>query len=180
MALLSKTNPIGIDAVIHKIQTKLYNSLTAKWNVQLNGYPRCYVLEEKNERTIEYFDGKNDYSGNLIVAEKNKFFFTAENDYSKLDNLNYQTNVSLYFILDVAHIYPAIKHRCDAEVLADVMSELGKCPGLLQKNSVVTDYKKVFQGFRMDIKTNMQPYYCFRIDLTLSVFKIDQKVCFNN
>ena len=177
MANNVKINPIGIDAKLHKIQTKLYDKLTAKWGVTLEGYPRCYVIDRDGVKTIEHFVKANEYSGNLIVAEQSKFFFVADNDHSKQDNLLYQTDVSLYFIVDVTKIYPDIKHRCDNEVLADVMKVLGVCPGMLQKRKIVVDFKKVFQGYKAETEKNMQPYYCFRVDFTLSPYAIDEKIC---
>jgi hypothetical protein len=177
MANNVKTNPIGIDARLHKIQTKLYDKLTAKWGVSLEGYPRCYTIDREGVKTIEHFIKGNEYSGNLIVAEKSKFFFVAENDHSKQDNLLYQTDVSLYFIVDVREIYPEIAHRCDNEVLADVLLVLSRCPGLLVKRTVVVEFKKVFQGYNVEGEKNMQPYYCFRINFTLSPYAINEKLC---
>jgi hypothetical protein len=177
MANNVKINPIGIDAKLHKIQMKLYDKLTAKWGAALEGYPRCYVLDRGGVRTIEHFVKKNQYSGNLIVAEQSKFFFIADNDHSKLDNLLYQTNVSLFFMVDVSKIYPNILHRADNEVLADVMIVLSRCSGMLIKRTIVVDFKKVFQGFRSEMEQNMQPYYCFRIDFTLSPYSINEKIC---
>ena len=177
MSLLAKNNPIGIDAVIDGIQKKLFTKLTTKWSVDVDVYPRCYVIDRDNVKVIEHYKGKNEYYGNLIVAEKNKIFFIAENDHSKSDQLRYQTNISAFCIFKVDEIYPSISHRCDNEVMSDVMNVLATCHGLIVKRSIIVDFKKVFQGYRSDMDHNLQPYFCFRVDMTLRPYKIDQQLC---
>ncbi|WP_347217804.1 hypothetical protein, partial [Chryseobacterium sp.] len=105
--LHERINPIGLDHLISKAQKKIYAALNKKWKTDLEAYPRCYVLEGGNEkRTIEHYTFKNEYSGNLIVSENDKFFFTAEDDLERINNVQFTTKVKLYFILDLKYIYP--------------------------------------------------------------------------
>lgn len=176
MSLLNKEKPIGLDFIIDKIQTKLYNKLSDKWNIDLDAYPRCYVLEDQDGIvTVEHYERNKEYSGNLIVSERNKFFFTAEDSQEKVNVTQFETKLSIYFILDLKSIYPELKHRCDSEVLADVSSVLDLSAGVDRKYKIVTDYNEVFGPFFYEFD-NIQPYYCFRIDLETLPYLIN-KIC---
>ncbi|MDQ1855756.1 hypothetical protein [Chryseobacterium sp. WLY505] len=171
--LYERNNPVGLDQLIHKAQKKIYAALTKKWDKDLDGYPRCYVLEDESEkRTVEHYTYKNEYSGNLIVSERDKFFFTAEDDQERLNNIQFETKVKLYFILDLKFIYPDEPGRCDAKVLADVVNAVDKSGGFTNEYTIVTDYQSVFESFLYEFD-NIQPYYCFRIDLKTIPYSID-------
>lgn len=172
--LNQRENPVGLDFIIDQAQKKLFDKLSSLWNVDLEAYPRCYVLEsEDKERTIQHYEGKNEYSGSLIVSEENKFFFTAEDDKERVNNIQFKTKVQLYFILDLKSIFPNSKDREDGRVLKDVISVLDMCPGFDSMMNIVTDYQNVFQDFDYDFD-NIQPYYCFRIELNTMPFSMDQ------
>lgn len=175
MANLLKINPIGKDAIIHKVQKKLYNDLTALWSgVDLTGYPRCYSFDGK----IIYYNEKNDYTS-LIHAENNKFFFTSEDDVEKRaenNQLYFTTDVDLFFIVNVRDIYPNTLHLADEEVRNDVMKILRVIPEVSIVN-IATNIQRVFNGYDFKIVTDIHPYHCFRITLNLVHFKINQTVC---
>lgn len=174
MSLFNRENPIGLDFIIDKIQKKLFNKLSAKWKIQLDAYSRCYVLEDQDgKRTVEDYQGQNEYSGNLIVSEKNKFFFTAEDSQDRVNNSQFETKINLYFILDLRKIYSDLMQRCDSEVLADVVSVLDSSPGINKQYKIVTDYNDVFDSFFYDFD-NIQPYYCFRIEINTLPYSINE------
>lgn len=172
-----KQNPIGKDAIIQNLQYKLYNDLLTKWGSDLDGYGRCYVVSTNGRKTIEPYLSSNEYK-NLVVAEKNKFFFTAENDDEKVGNNYYQTKVYLYFIVDVKKLKPDITHRADEEVRNDVLN-------LIESNvyfnviKVVTNIDKVFNRYDYDYTDDMQPYHCFKIELQSVEYNINQTYCTN-
>lgn len=168
-----KINPIGLDHLIHKAQKKIYAILNIKWGIDIEAYPRCYVIEDDQEkRTVEHYKSNNEYSGNLIVSENDKFFFTAEDDQERLNNIQFETKVKLYFILDLKFIYPDEPGRCDSKVLADVVNAVDRSGGFTNEYTIVTDYQSVFETFDYNFD-NMQPYYCFRIDLKTIPYSID-------
>ncbi len=168
-----KINPIGLDHLIHKAQKKIYAALTSKWSIDIEAYPRCYVIEDDQEkRTVEHYTSKNEYSGNLIVSENDKFFFTAEDDQERINNVQFETKVKLYFILDLKFIYPDELGRCDSKILADIVNAIDKSGGFTKEYAIVTDYQSVFESFEYNFD-NMQPYYCFRIDLKTIPYSID-------
>ncbi len=168
-----RTNPIGLDLLIGKAQKKIYAALNSKWGIDIEAYPRCYVIEDDQEkRTVEHYTSKNEYSGNLIVSENDKFFFTVEDDQERINNVQFETKVKLYFILDLKFIYPDEPGRCDSKVLADVVNAVDRSGGFTNEYVIVTDYQSVFESFDYNFD-NMQPYYCFRIDLKTIPYSID-------
>jgi hypothetical protein len=177
MSLYQREEEIGLDFIIGSAQKKLHDKLSALWGIGLDAYPRCYVLEDIDEdggkRTIEYYRKDKEYSGNLIVSEKNKFFFTAEEDLERVNNIQFKTKISLYFILDLKFIYPDKSDRCDARVLREVVKVLDGCAGLSKQLTIVTDYQSVFQNFFYEFD-NIQPYFCFRIDMNTQPYLLDQ------
>lgn len=96
MAIYTKNNPVGIDAIIHTAQKNLFEKLSQKWDNDIDAYPRCYVIEREDEngvyRSIEHYKGNNEYTGTLITSEGNKFFFLAENEFKRVNNINFETD----------------------------------------------------------------------------------------
>lgn len=184
MPNLVKQNPIGLDAIIHDIQTKMYG-LANTWSVELNGYPRCYVLQGTDgKKTIESYLSDVDYSSSLIFAEGNKFFFLAPNDIDKQSANYYTTSIELYFVVNVVECYPDITHRADEEVRSDVLLALEKCPSV-KVSRVIMNIDKVFnrynnrisQSYEYEYTDDMQPYHCFKIEMEVLPYNINQRIC---
>lgn len=172
-----KDNPIGKDAIIQMLQYQLYEGLFTKWNSDLDGYGRCYLVSTDGKKTIEPYVNKNEYK-NLVVAEQNKFFFTAENDEEKAGIGYYRTKVDLYFIVDVNAIKPDITYRADEEVRNDVLNIIEASP-YLEVTKVVASIDKVFSRYDFDYTDDMQPYHCFKIELQSVEYSINQNYCIN-
>lgn len=188
---LTRENPIGIDAIVHKIQTEIFK-LKDTWGVsgegvELLGFPRCYILQnDENKKTIEaYLDNDKDYSGTLIFAEKNKFFFILPNDIEKQSALYYTTEIELFVIVNTKECKPDITHRADEEVRADVLRVLERLSSIIKVNKVIINIDRVFnrynsrisQSFEYEFTDDMQPYHCFKIEMTALPYTLDQKVC---
>lgn len=180
--IIEKQNPVGVDAVIGKAQKVLHDKLSTLWNVNLEAYPRCYLLYKKEGKTIEHYNGNKEYSGNLIFTEGNKLFFLANSEQKNIDNLTFQTNVSLYFILNAEEIYPEILHRCDSEIIADILKALSYISSISIEKKIVTDFNEIFDVtyFKKDNRNidsnfeNMQPYLFLKFDFTVN-YTIDKK-----
>lgn len=167
---------LGLDFIIDRIQVKLHDKLSELWKTDLEVFPRCYVLENKEgDRTIEHYLGDNQYTGSLIVSEHNKIFFTAEEDQERINNQQFETKISLYAILDLSSIYPQSKDRVDGIVLMDIVKTLDTCPGIERKVNVITNYQNVFSDFEYSFD-NQQPYYYLKIELNVLPYSID-KIC---
>lgn len=171
-----KTNPKGLDVIIYRVQKKLYDKLSTMWaGVELFGYDRCYLSNRNGVKSIDYYVSDKEYE-NLIVAEKNKFFFTAENEVKNVGINYYETSIELYFIVNVSEIKPDILHRADEEVRKDVLN-------LLQTMSdtsidyVVFNTDNVFNKYFFNQVIDLEPYHCFKVVLKVNKYHLNNKLC---
>lgn len=174
MANNLKTNPIGLDAVIAKIQTKLYDKLTTLWGVSLEGYPRCYEIKRDKKTTIEHFISGKDYLS-LINCDKNKFFFLNKKDIVQNSYTTFDTEIDLFFIVNIKNAKPGIAHRADEEVRLDVYNVLSTIGDLGVDMKITTD--NVFNGYDFKFTDDMQPYHFFKITMSVNDFKLNQTNC---
>jgi hypothetical protein len=185
MPNLVKENPIGLDAVIHKFQVAVFG-LKDKWNVTLNGYPRCYILEENGKKTIESYIGNLEYSRSLIFAEENKFFFVAgEREEESKDSKKYlETTIELFFIIDTTACYPNVLHKADQEVRVDV-EELLWSMNEVEHLSIESNIDKVFnrynnrisQGYGYEYTDEMTKSHCFKVLIKLKPYHYKTEYC---
>jgi len=170
------TNPIGLDTTIYNIQKKLYDVLQPKWDVNLDGYPRCYNIQRENKKSIEFYKGKNEYKS-LIHLEGNKFFFTADNNQTQTTLDSFTTDIDLYFILNLDQCKPTLKNRGDNEVRVDVLNVLQTFGEIGLNIQVVTDVDKVFQGYDFTFRNDQQPYHVFKLTLNITDFTLNDTLC---
>jgi len=171
--------PIGLPAIVNKLQVALYEPLKAKWNnAQLDGYPICYSKTKDGKRTIEYFEGGID-SKNLIYAEENKFWVTVENTSLVKGMVNqHQATLNLYFTVNLTEVKSEITtHRATFEVQNDVLEILERQGSVIRVNNVVTDIENVYKGYSYNKGDDLQPYHCFKIVLNAYNFRSDLVIC---
>jgi len=171
MANYTKVNPVGLDIVIDKIQKKLYNELSALWNVSLDGYPRCYEIKRDKKTTVEYYIKKNEYVS-LIHSDTNKFFFTCKKDIVQNSFTTYNAELEVYFILNVQDCKPSIEHRADEEVRMDVINVLSSIGYVEVTKKITTDITSVFSGYNFEFQTDMHPNHCFKVTFEVNNFKL--------
>jgi len=173
MANFSKIAPVGLDVSVEAIKDLVYG-LKDYWNVDLDGYGRCYPSfnKDNNRKEIEFYTGNNE-SKNVVYAEQNKFFFTAEYNIDRVGNGFAKTKVDLYFIVNTKQIYPNIPHRADEEVRLDVwrlLEQSSKVSGF----NVVVDIDKVFNKYDYDYRDDLHPYHCFKYEIELTEYDVNQ------
>lgn len=166
--VIEKPSPIGIDAIIYKIQMAL-DKIT--WSNRTDIYPRCYPIMRDGFKKIEFYAGMNDYL-NMGVAEGNKAFFTAEQPIRKVDLKNYSTAIKLFYTVNIEEI-KLTSDRADSDIHADVLKAVKKVPNI-SVDSLVTGIDKVFYGYDYRIDADMQPYHCFLVNIDVLRFEIDQ------
>lgn len=186
MSNLRKANPVGLDIPIDQIQKVVY-PLKDLWGVDLIGYPRCTILEDGNgEKTIEHYLGGNDYTGNLIYAEGNKFFFlSGETVIQQERPFSFKTTIELYFFLNTKECYPDILHKSDEEVRVDVLMKLSKLSDVIESVDIVHAPDKVFnrfnnrisQNFKYDYRDSMGQTHYFKCIIELKPYNITSKSC---
>lgn len=187
MANLNKINPVGLDVIIDNIQSVVY-SLGSKWNIELDGYPRCDILQKEfnnsKVKTIEAYLGNNEYSGSLIFSEENKFFFLSGESVDRVSGDYYKTTIELYFMVNLKEIYPNIQHRADEEVRVDVLNILNSISGInvvkIESNSdkVFARFNnRISQNYEYEFTDNMHPYHYFKILIDVMEYDINKVSC---
>jgi len=161
--IYQKTNPIGLDALIHVMQSKLYNELNTLWSIELEAFERCYILEKDGKKEVKRFVKSKEYE-TVSVAEKNKFFFLHRAKSTKKDALYYDSELELVFILDLTKIKVDIEHRADYEVQNDVENIITQFNNVWIK-SLESGYDRALQGISYDQQNDMQPYHIFKFTL---------------
>lgn len=154
-----KTNPVGIDSEIERIQTKLYDNLSS-WNIE--GFGRVYVNESN---TPLWFYKKNDYKTVLIKkAGTNGKFFFVESGSTDIKTSISITEVDLIFLLDISKIKPNITHRADEEIKVDIEKILRR--HLTRQPLKIVKGKDALSGFTTNLK-DLQPYFFIKFTFPL-------------
>jgi hypothetical protein len=137
MANNLKTNPVGIDKAIQKIQESLYNKLGYS---NIDGFGRVYRIYVDGRFVPAHFKKGTDYDEvfyNDKGNSKGNFFFYVE-PVSNYNTTDISSNVNLIFQLDVNAITDSLQ-RNDEEVLANIMKILK--PTSLKINTITRGIK---------------------------------------
>ena len=73
MAIHLKTNPVGIDKVIDRIQKLVHDPIVADWG-ETDVYGRVYKVQKKDKVELQRYVGNNEYKP-MLTSEGNKVFF---------------------------------------------------------------------------------------------------------
>ena len=178
MANILKVKPVGLDKVIHKIGGKIYE-LSEKLNVELQGYPRCYILQNEGEKkTIEARFDNGEYSRSLIFAEGNKFFFVSPEREVEVKKNYLETRIELYVIANTKECYPSILHKADKEIETEVLNVLWELTEV-QNVEVESNIDKVFnrynnrisQAYEYEYTDSMTDIHLFKVLIKLKPYE---------
>ena len=129
MAVVSKTNPVGIDAQVDRIQKTIYTYLTniAGW-LNYESYPRAYKNEKDGGSIPEIYTGKNEYKECFLNDKYKVTSFFLSGDEKNFDNDGGQLTqeLSIVFQADINKLYPAITHRADEEMHRDIFLAINR------------------------------------------------------
>lgn len=171
MALIQKTDPVGIDIPIDRLQKHLFDNLT--WKDATNGYEsfhRAYINKSNGSNEAEVFETGIDY--NEVFTNDNlsaTSFFLRDND-SPITNVVTST-VHIIFQVNLKELYPLIEHRADEEAHRDVYNILQRNPWI---NFDLTGFTKGIEGVYEALRIeqinfdDMQPFHVFKYTLTIT------------
>lgn len=165
MALYVKSNPVGLDIPIQRLQNLIYNGLG--WN-KYDCYGRVYPIERDGKTYPEYFSTENEYK-ELMFDDRNlnaMSFFYEESNRSYSD-YEFTVGVNLVFLVNLKSLYPAVTHRADEECHNAVGSILRK-EGFWRQTGLITGINNALSEFNIDKTTSdMQPKHVFRFQLEM-------------
>ncbi len=169
-----KTSAIGIDAVIKRIQTILYDTLIVDWVDNIDGYGRIYKNQQDDSFIPEFYVGNGQYKDTYYDDEKAcTFCFIEEDEHSSTDELVFIAPVKCVFMVNLEKIFPLDVERSDTEAQRDVTVILRDSSNeQYQLQSIQKGIENVFSGFEVEqIKfSNIHPYHCFSINVDLSYY----------
>jgi len=171
-ALYLKDNPRGIDKVVNDLNLSAYNALIDSGWTNYSAYHRAYKNETQEGLLAEVFDiDSKDYSEVFFDDRLNaSSFFTIEDSIPTTDlGRIFTTTVSMTFQCDLSKVANLVEHRADEEIVEKVVNALqGNKYG--EVSAIVRGIDNVYQGFRTEqIRyTDMNPFFCFRVDLDVS------------
>jgi len=167
--LYTKTNPTGIDVPIQKAQKLLHDRLNDLWCADLDAYGRAYVLDRGDITIPEVFVDGKDYK-DVLGYDCNRLFFVQDDIVTKVSNKWYETNVAIYFILNLKEIKPTVTHRADEESHNDVDYILHRTD--FNVISIETGIDNVLSDFSISNRDNFnyadfEPYHVFKFNCNI-------------
>ena len=160
-----KTEPVGIDYEIQRIQQYLYDKLS-NWNLECFG--RAEIIENKPL----VYQKKNDYKEVLFIdGNTNGKFFFVDSEKTSFSKPFLKTEVDLYFLLDTKKIKTSITHRSDEEIRMDILNVLKK----RTKEIEIIKGQKALSDFKTELK-DMQPYHFIKFSFELKYSSVQN--CF--
>jgi len=164
MALVSKTDPKGIDISIGKLQNLLFTELDL---LSYESYPRVYKNPDINVLTIpETYIATKDYKEVLFDDKFSLSSFWLVDDNRSIDEFA-TTTISVVFQVLLDELYPTVPHRADEEFIRDIYNILYNNPYDYDLTNVVTGIDNVYSEFDTSQVTwdDMSNFFVCRFDL---------------
>ena len=158
--LLSET--FNIDTVIQKVQIALYDNLDWKG---FDGFGRVYKNEKDGVVIPEVYLRSIKGYKSVLYNDQSSFFFIDSNNHTTDDEISFNTDVKIVFMVNLNTVKLNRTERVDAEVRRDVISVLRNN----QFDFTITGYEQtideVMRGFDTSqiTKNDIQPYHIFAI-----------------
>jgi len=150
--LVRKSNCVGIDFEIDKIQSKVYKYLTEKaLFTNYQSYPRAYINEHKGLKLPEFSIDKKDYKELLF---NDKFyctsFFVVDDSRNYQAGQHFEVECSLIFQANIKKLYTSVSHRADEEFNKDCFNALKNAYSGIEINNMITGIDNVYSDFDIE------------------------------
>jgi hypothetical protein len=175
--LIAKTNPVGIDVAIQKLQTYLHSQLVSKWGLTGDNDPfyQCHGRVYRNKKDAGYiaevFDiNTKDYKEVYWDDTLKAISWFGISGKTEFDTQN-KVDVHLIFFVDLKKLKPDIQHRADEEVRNEIQKLFGYSLFGFSFESIelwIDNVLREYPGSRRDDRlkaVDMHPVHCFRINL---------------
>lgn len=165
MTIHSKTNPIGLDLQLFRIQKRIES---IGWN-NIDIYGKLHINERnKGIKIIEAHVGSGEYKDVFVDDTKNAVFgFIVSDTRDKLSMI--KCNVKLICSCRVDKIYNTTE-TMDEEAISDVLKVISEYILLVNQNNIKTGLSSVFEGISIDKFKfrNVYPWFNFSISFILT------------
>ncbi|MEO0572582.1 MAG: hypothetical protein AAF039_12825 [Bacteroidota bacterium] len=162
-----KTNSVGVDKPIQKIQERLYAALDSLGTI--NGYGRVYKNKRKNRFVFECYKGNDEYE-DITSQDGSNFFCHVEETVDLTDAP--QANLNWIFMLNLEHFYNGNIERMDEEIKQVVNASLIRKPftlsSMVSGPEFVDNLLKGFFDGKSLAQRDMHPYCIFTVRGTVT------------
>lgn len=175
--LITKTNPVGIDAKIQELQTKLHTKLLEVWGISSDKYKclgRCARNLKGEGHIAELYVGNNEYRDVYWDDSLSAISFFGLNNVPIRHNVIERAYVHLVFFVKLTDLKPSITHRADEEVRQDVLNIIGSSLFGFKYESLELSLANVLKEYPASWRTadkytslkvvDMHPLHCFRLN----------------
>jgi hypothetical protein len=167
MALILKSNPIGIDRPIQDLQSFIYNQLAFS---NYDAYGRAYKNEKSTSKIPEIYISKGNYKEVYFNDKFDATSFFLASDETKCNQETYENNVEFIFQCKLNKLFPLVTHRADAELHNTIIQLLSANPYGFVLNSYITGIDNVYSGLDTSkIKyTDMSNFHVVKFSMILN------------
>lgn len=179
--LITKVNPVGLDASLQKLQTRIHDQLVKRfgsagsWN-QYRAYGRCYRNKTSAGYVAENYEGAGEYKEVFwddTLAMISFFGAGARVQHQALES----QDIHMVIFADLAQLFPAIGHRADEELHKTLLNIVGRGLAGFTYTGYETGIENVlreYPGSRQDgTRFDMHPVHAFRLNFS-TVYSINQ------
>lgn len=176
MPVIKKTNPVGIDIYVERLQEFLHKHMTEKvWpeGIVWNSYGRCDRNRKGAGYVAEVYTANGEYTDVLWNDKVDVVSFFGVTGSRVVDRIREFAEIHLVVFCNLKQLYPDITHRADEEVRVDFMKAIGKVM-----------YGFHYEGFDLGIERVLREYsqsqripsvqsvdigsiHCFRLNFSL-------------
>ncbi len=163
-------NPKGIDTVIQKLQTYLFENLN--WG-DMEVYGRVFKNVSKDNKIVpEIYKGKNEYEDVLINDSKSgSIFFIEDSKHTSKEGIKFKNTITVVFMLNLNKIFTESTHRADMEAQIKAIE-------LIRKKSWFS-----FEKMEKGVKESLGDFYSENLKLydthPYHVFSISGEISYN-
>jgi len=165
-----KSNPVGIDVLIQKLQDKLYKEFGYLNDIETNdfdGYGRIYLNEKDGKIMPYHFISDKEYKLTTLDDSKDGIFFFIQEETEKRKNNFLTSEVGIVFLLNIKKIKSSILHRADEEVKLQIIDVLKTFRGYTWDE--VIKGKEALRGINLNL-IDMQPFHFIKFKGTIKYY----------
>lgn len=163
---------IGVDAKIEELKDLFNSHFTAIENNSYTSYGRAFLNTRDGGIIPEVLVSGNNYKDVLLDSKIDGLsFFIVDNNVTAIDDIDMETNVDIYFAVNLKTLYPSVSERAVEYLHRDVLEIISD-----SEFDIVsyTSGEEAFSEFAL-VKAgdNMQPYYLVKFSTKIE-FQINE------
>lgn len=165
MSNFLKTDTVGVDTTVKRIQIHLYDRLLLEWGAdKIDGYGRVYKNEREGGTVPEFYVNNKEYREVLLDDTKNAIFFFNIGDFSEVIGTLRIVDCEIIFSVNLKAIKGDLE-RQDEEVRQEALLILDKRFKSFEISEVVKGLENVYSDFTFSIEQfkDMQQFHHFKI-----------------